>query len=240
VKKKFRTLAITIPFLLFMFGEQQVHPFPVIHGGEDELHPEGTALVSTPVNKTDSTQKTSTAKVAGGSKILRVPRKHRRKAVKTATGKLRRKAGRNSSASLAARRLYAIRREYVRRTRRPLIVTSFRRSPAQQARAIRNNIRRHGMASVLSLYGHSPAIREIANAYRANRRRLQRALRQMTVVIQKQIARDVFISHHLRGLAVDIRSRGRNGAQLSVLRDVARKAGGKVSVEADHFHVRLV
>lgn len=237
MNKNFKTVAISIPFLLFMFGEPQAHPLTEILRGEDEPRP--VELLVSPAVKPGSAPKPSTATVVKGSKNSGARRRPRRSA-KKAKRQWRRKNARNSAASVAARRLYIIRREYVRRTRRHLVVTSFRRSPASQSRAIRNNIKRHGIAYVMSLYGHNAAIREIANAYRANRRNPQKAQEQMTIVIQNQIARGVYVSGHLRGLAADIRSRGRNGARLSVLRDVAQEVGGKVLVEADHYHLRLV
>jgi hypothetical protein len=237
VNKKFKTVAITIPFLLFMFGEPQAHPLTEILRGEDEPRP--LELFVSPAVKPDSAQKPPTAKVVKENKNSSARRRPRGLA-KKAKGQWGRKAGRNSAASVAARRLYIIRREYVRRTRRHLVVTSYRRTPAGQARAIRNNIRRHGIANVMSLYGNRAAIREIAKAYRANRRNPQKAQKQMAIVIQKQMARGIYVSGHLRGLAADIRSRGRNGARLSVLRDVAQEVGGKVLVEADHYHLQLV
>jgi hypothetical protein len=130
--------------------------------------------------------------------------------------------------------------EYTKRTGLPLIITDFNRTAPEQARMVRKIIRKRGIAYVLDLYRHSPAIREIVNVYLANRRRPQKALARMTITIQNQIAQGIYVSEHLRGRAVDIRSRGRNGARLSVLRAVAHKVGAKVSVEPDHVHVRLV
>jgi hypothetical protein len=233
MQKKFRAFAMTIPLLLFALGEQQAHPLPEI---EDGTQPAETPAPA-PVNKTEPAQQPSAAETTVGD---RKTRRRPRGLARTNRRRSRQKSRRNSSASVAAQRLYILRREYARRTRRPLIVTSFRRSPSQQARATRNNIRRRGLAYVLALYKHSPAIREIANAYRANRRNPKQAQEQMTVVIENQIARGVYVSAHLRGEAADIRSRGRNGARLRILREVAHDVGAKVSVEPDHYHVRLV
>lgn len=226
MQKRFRAFAMTIPLLLFAAGEQQALPALDI---EDARQPA--------TNKTEAAPQPAPAKARrGGKKLNRRPRG----LAKMNKGRSRQHSRRNSTATVAARRLYILRREYTRRTRRLLIVTSFRRTPAEQARALRNIIRRRGMGYMLSLYKNGPAIREIANAYRAHRRHPQEAQRQMTIVIENQIARNVYVSAHLRGQAVDIRSRGRNGARLPILRDVARGVGAQVSVEADHFHVRLV
>lgn len=101
---------------------------------------------------------------------IALTRKRPRASAKIANVRSHRKAGRNSAPSVAALRLYTLKREYVRRTRRPLIVTSFRRSPAQQARAIHNSVVAGGFADVLSFSRYSPAIREevATTAYGAN------------------------------------------------------------------------
>lgn len=130
-------------------------------------------------------------------------------------------------------------RLYRFRAGRGLQITDFRRTPVQQARAIRNNVASFGVAYVIAEYRRKPAIREIVAAYRANRRRPQRVIREMTRVIEDQIGRGVFISNHLLGLAVDFRSRGRYGARLSVLRQVARSMGARVVVTKNHYHVDL-
>ena len=232
MQKKFRAFAMTILLLLFACGEQQALPLSEI---EEERQLAEVAVPSV-VSKTETAQQLPAAKATRrGKKTRRMPHVLGRTNVKRS----RQKSRRNSTTSVAVQRLYILKREYNRRTRRHLIVTNFQRSPAQQARIVRNIIRRRSIAYLLSLYRHSPAIREIANAYIKNRRSPQRAQRRLTVVIENQIARGVYVSEHLRGQAVDIRSRGRNGARLSILRAVAHDIGAKVSVEPDHFHVRL-
>jgi hypothetical protein len=236
MQKKFRAIAMTIPLMLFAVGEQQAHPLPEI---EDAVQPAEAVTPPAAEIKTGLAKQSSTPKATrAGKKTRKAPRGLAAK--KTRKQPPRRKPRRDSTASVAARRLYILRREYAKRTKRPLVVTSFLRTPSQQANAIRNLIKRRGLAYVLKLYRYSPAIREIANAYRENRRSPQKAQQQMTVVIENQVARGVYVSQHLRGLAADVRLRGRNGARLPILRDVARGVGAKVSVEPDHIHVRLV
>jgi hypothetical protein len=148
--------------------------------------------------------------------------------------------GRNSLSDIALQRWHQMGRIYVRRTKRPLIATSFKRTPMEQARAMRNNIRRYGVRYVLGIYRHSAAAREIIWAYSANHHRPQQALTEMSHIISTQVARGVYVSDHLRGNAVDIRSRGRNGARLAILREAAHEVGATVLKEIDHYHVRLV
>lgn len=230
MKKMLRTVAITIPFLLFMSGEQHAHPLSEILRGEAEPRPVEQTLPSPAVKRAAPARK---HKKAGAAR-------KRPRNLTTAKKQRRRKARRNSDATVAAGRLHILKREYARRTRRPLVITSFRRTAAGQARAIRKNAKVYGVPYVLRVYRGSPAIREILRAYRANRRSARKAEQTMTRVIESQVARGVYVSDHMLGRAVDIRSRGRYGARLSVLRTVARDIGGKVLVEKDHYHFKLV
>ncbi|HEX7955862.1 MAG TPA: hypothetical protein VF508_02910 [Pyrinomonadaceae bacterium] len=235
MQKKFRAIAMTIPLVLFALGEQQAHPLPEF---EDAVQPAEAATPRAADVKTEPAKQSATPKTSrAGRKPRKAPRILAKKARKPQP---RRKSRRESTASIAARRLYILRREYAKRTKHPLIVTSFLRTPSQQAQITRKLIKKRGLAYVLKLYGFSPAIREIANAYRANRRSPLKAQQRMTLIIEKQMERQVYVSQHLRGLAADVRSRGRNGARLPILRDVARGVGAKVSAEPDHIHVRLV
>ena len=231
MQKKFKTFAMTLSLLFFAVGEQQAHPQP------DNVIEPPPAEAPAPVAENQAPPAQQLTK-AGAPREGRKSRKAPVRVAKKNKRKSNRKS-RQSRFSVAAQRLYILRSKYAKRMHRNLVVTSFRRTPAQQARAIRNNIRRRGLAYVLKLYRYSPAIREIAQTYRMNRRNPQQAQKQITALIEEQMARGVFVSRHLNGLAADIRSRGRDGARLSVLRDVANEVGAKVSVEPDHFHVRL-
>jgi hypothetical protein len=235
MQKKFRAIAMTIPLLFFAVGEQQAHPLPEI---EDVVQPAEAASPHVADVKVEPAKRSATPKATRPRRKLR--KAPRGLAKKTRRQQPLRKSRRDSTASVAARRLYILRREYGKRTKHPLVVTSFLRTPSQQAQITRKLIKRRGLAYVLKLYRYSSAIREIADAYRENRRSPLKAQRQMTIVIENQIERQVYVSQHLRGLAADVRSRGRNGARLHILRDVAREVGARVSVEPDHIHVRLV
>jgi uncharacterized protein YcbK (DUF882 family) len=137
------------------------------------------------------------------------------------------------------KRLRLLTQRYYERTGLKLHVTSGYRTPERQARAIYDNLVAYQTAYVLDLYRGSAAIREIVNAYGAHPRSPQQALREMVKVIQAQVRRGVYISAHMLGQAFDIRSRGPNGARLSVLREVARSMGGYVSEERNHYHVEF-
>jgi hypothetical protein len=171
--------------------------------------------------------------------------------VKTASQKSS-TSGKSARADMAKRRpgkadkyrdisilLPEFKRRYQRWERKRLKITCISRTPAGQARAIRKNLTLYGSSYVIATYRRKSAIRAVVAAYNANRRSAKKAVREMTRVIQAQVNRGVFISNHLRGLAVDVRSRGRYGARLSVLRRVAQSMGARVSVERDHYHVDL-
>lgn len=128
---------------------------------------------------------------------------------------------------------------YNERTGQRLHVTSAYRTPERQARAIDRNLRTFGRAYVLTIYRRSQAIREIVSAHNRNRRRKGQAVMAMTRVIEAQIRRGVYISRHMLGRAFDIRSKGPNGAKLSVLQEVAQSMGGRVLVEKNHYHVEF-
>lgn len=238
--KKLRALVITVPLLLLM--TENVHALPTsgMPRGQYESHPPEEGPAPLPANKTGAAQTLSKGKAAGGKKSNNVARKRRHGRGRHARQSARRKSRRYSDAARARDRLKNIKKEYKRRTAENLVVTSFGRTPSRQARAVRGLITRHGVKYVRDLYRNSPAINEVLTAYLNNRRRSQKAQREMTRVIEDQVARGVYVSKHLRGLAADIRRRGKGAARLSALRAAARKAGATVLVEPECYHLNLV
>jgi hypothetical protein len=141
--------------------------------------------------------------------------------------------------ALFADRKHTLIIRYRRSAGRDLYITDGHRTERQQAIAIRKNLRLYGTRHVIVLYRSSPAIREIVQAYRLNRRS-GRSISAMTRVIEKQVSQGIFISNHMRWRAVDVRSRGWHRARLSVLQQVAQSMGARVSVEPNHYHVDLL
>jgi hypothetical protein len=234
--KKLRALVITVPLLLLMTEENaRALPVSAMMRGQYESRPTEGEPTTLSANKTNSAPTPSKGKAAGGKKSAAVA--HRRRHGRR---HLRRKARHYSAAARARERFKRIESDYERRTRKHLVVTDRGRTPSQQARAIRGLIRRHGVEYVRNLYINRPAINEILAAHLENRRHPQRAQRGMTRVIEAQVARDVFVSKHLRGLAVDIRRHGKGAARLSALRAAARKVGATVLVEPECYHLNLV
>lgn len=94
-----------------------------------------------------------------------------------------------------------------------------------------------------SLYRNTHALDEILVAYENGRR--SGASERVTIdamsrVIQMQISRHVYISLHLRGEAVDVRSRTMSSSQKNAFKDAARRALGHEPIkETDHYHLQL-
>lgn len=238
--RKLSTFAVTSSFILFTFGQQPTQATPgadLIRDG-DETRLEADAVDP----RAGDLAKALTPRKGGGAKKARTVSAPPRGLTGRAKTKAKRgrKSRRESAAAVAARRLYLMKRKYILRTNRSFVVTSFRRGPAGQARAIRRNLQTFGTRYVVRQYHGSPLIYEILRAYKANRRNTRQAERQMAAVIREQVARGQYVSGHLRGQSADIRSHGRGAARLSVLRKVAHEVGAKVSVEKNHYHVNLV
>lgn len=103
---------------------------------------------------------------------------------------------------------------YFRRTGKHLTVTSGTRDSVQQARAMYKMMRLGG--DPLRLYRNKEAAREIKRAYEQGRSAKKSAddiVTEVHSVIQKQVARGVYISAHLRAGAVDVRSRDLSSAE---------------------------
>jgi hypothetical protein len=117
-----------------------------------------------------------------------------------------------------------------------LHITSGYRSPAAQARAMYHNILAYGRAHVLETYGGRAAAVEIIGAYRKNPGKESEAIEAMTKVILEQVSRGIYISRHMLGRAFDIRL---GTANAPILREVVRNLGGRLAVEADHYHAEF-
>jgi hypothetical protein len=254
--RKLSAYAVTTSFILFTFGQLPTRAAPgseMFRDGEetrveaeaaDPHAGEAAEATKPPVQgktlsqKGGGTKTTKTLKGVGTKNANTLSAPPRGLAGKAkAKARPGRKSRRESPASIAAHRLYDMKRKYILRTHHSFMVTSYRRGPTGQARAIRQNLRAYGVRYVLHQYRSSAAIREILRTYRANRRGPQKA---MTRVIEAQVARGVYVSRHMLGCCADVRSHGRGAARLSVLREVAHEVGAKVSVENNHYHVNLV
>lgn len=234
--KKLRAFVITVPLLLLLTEENvKALPFSGMTRGQYESHPSEGGPIPLATNKPDSTPTPPKNKAASGKKSAAATHKPRH-------GRRRghRKPKRYSDAARARKNLESIKGDYRRRTHKGLVVTSFVRTEAQQARSIRGLIRRHNVRYVRRLYRNGTAINEILAAYLKNHRHPKQAQRAMTKVISDQVARGVYVSNHLKGLAADIRNHGKGAARLSALRAAAHTVGATVLVESECYHLNLV
>lgn len=132
---------------------------------------------------------------------------------------------------------------YFRRTGKHLTVTSGTRDAAQQARAMYKMMRLGG--DPLRLYRNKEAAREIKRAYeqaRSAKKSPDDVVSDVYSVIQKQVARGVYISAHLRAGAVDVRSRDLNRAEKKHFAAVLADQKNVQMLEEftpPHFHLQI-
>ncbi|MFL6253939.1 MAG: hypothetical protein ACJ74T_02880 [Pyrinomonadaceae bacterium] len=234
--KKLRALVIIVPLLLLMAEENaQALPLSGMTRDQFESRPAKGELDPLAANKTNSALTLSKGEAAGGKKSAAAAHQRRH-------GRRRghRKSKRYSDAARARKNLDSIKGDYRRRTHKGLVVTSFVRTEAQQASAIRGLLSRHKVRYVRRLYRNGVTIDEILAAYLENRRNPQEAQHAMTKVISDQVARGVYVSKHLRGFAADIRRHGKGAARLSALRAAAHTVGATVLVEPECYHLDLI
>ena len=131
--------------------------------------------------------------------------------------------------------------EYYTRTCGRLEITSGTRTPTGQAQAMWENISHNRSTRVQ--YRNRRAYDEIYNAYLqasrsgANERDTVEA---MTRVIEQQVSRGEYVSRHLQGEAVDVRSRTMTPLQKRAFEEAVNVVlGGAPLVEEDHYHLQF-
>jgi hypothetical protein len=116
--------------------------------------------------------------------------------------------------------------------KKPLDVTSATRDSRAQARAMKGLIDRHGEKHVRKLYKNKSATKEILAANRQHPKNRKAGVEAMTRVIDRQIARGVYISNHLKSQNFDV---GRNTNEKA-LNSAIRTVNGSCFYEKDHYH----
>jgi len=237
--KRIRLFALSVFFLLYTEGLLQAHPRYSFQGADDftpvpgllysDIHEPapGLAAAAPPPVERSSAVKNSVP-----------PAKRQRRPAKF-TGRKSEKRLRRGRRVYNSYAVKLLRDDYRKRTGRELFITSFGRTERDQAVAMYHNFVKYGSAKVVADYRNQRAARAIAKAYEANRRRPRRAIAAMTAVITRQVDEGIFVSNHLRGKAVDLRSWGKHRARLNPLRQIARSKGWRVLIERSHIHVEL-
>lgn len=132
---------------------------------------------------------------------------------------------------------------YFRRTGKHLTITSGTRDAADQAKAMYKMMRLGG--DPLRLYRNKEAAREIKRAYeqaRAAKKSPDDVVGDVHAVIQKQMARGIYISAHLRAGAVDVRSRDLSRSEKKHFAAVLGEMKDVQMLEEftpPHFHLQI-
>ncbi len=131
--------------------------------------------------------------------------------------------------------------EYYRKTEASIHVTSGTRTPASQAQAMYYKL---SNGDSPGLYANQIAVNEIVQAYRggvAAKKSRTDIIVDMTQVIENQVARDVYISRHLRAGAIDVRSNNMTPEQKRAFREAVATVSGVTVIEEripPHFHLQ--
>lgn len=114
--------------------------------------------------------------------------------------------------------------QFYQKTSRALHVLSGTRDPAAQARAMFDKVRSGG--NLVAEYADKVAVQEIADAYSkgvGEKLGDKEIVRRMATVIELQVARNVFISKHLRARAVDVRTIDLSTSERAALIEIVSK-----------------
>ncbi len=132
------------------------------------------------------------------------------------------------------------------RARQELVITSGPRTPESQAAAMYLKLVTGGRLALERLYRKTEAAKEIKKAYQraaGERKRHPEIIRAMAATIRAQIARGVYISPHLKGGAVDIRSRNLRARGKAALVDAVAGFHGMRLIREEkmppHFHLEI-
>ncbi|WP_437576945.1 hypothetical protein [Sorangium sp. So ce887] len=140
-----------------------------------------------------------------------------------------------------AAKLEQIDREYARRTREHLVITSGTRDANRQARAMFTKLRLG--EDLLKLYRNKAAILEIKKAYKARSDKPpEQVVAAMEAVIQDQIDRGIYVSAHLRRGAVDVRNRTMSPKEKRAFLESTAEVGGVLVIEETtpaHYHLQI-
>ena len=138
-------------------------------------------------------------------------------------------------------RFQAIALRFYRKTRKPLTITSASRTPFSQAQAMYTKL---SLGSrLLRLYRARAAAGAIVASYRQGRKARQprrEVVAAMEQTIRQQMRKGTFISDHLRGDALDVRSYGLRRREVRTFVQLAQQSAGvwaKVERRPPHIHL---
>lgn len=111
----------------------------------------------------------------------------------------------------------------------PLTVTSGERDPSSQAAAMLNKMNAKGEGELYKVYAQNRALIE----------ELLKQPRTVSAWAAFIKAKGQGLSRHLKGGAVDLRTRDLKPGQLDLIRKAVAQTGGRAYTEYDHLHVDL-
>lgn len=112
----------------------------------------------------------------------------------------------------------------------PVVVTSGRRSTSSQAQAMADDLDQH--RDLYALYAQADLVLEVVAWYPD--------VGGMTAALDDQVSRGEFLSEHLSGTALDLRTHGSSplsADQVAVLKAGVEAGGATALLEVDHLHV---
>lgn len=114
----------------------------------------------------------------------------------------------------------------------PIVVTSGKRTAERQAKALLKKLQLKDDLTKIYKRGRGP---EIVAAIMA----APRTVAAITAVLLSFMAQGVYMSRHMRGDALDLRSRGLSAAQVAEIKAAAEALGARVLVESTPAHIHI-
>lgn len=108
-----------------------------------------------------------------------------------------------------------------------LVVTDGSRTPRRQAEELLASLEQG--VNVWGLYSQDDLVTEAMEGYPD--------LDAMEAILQSQVDRGLYLSDHMRGDAVDLRTRGLSADQVDLVMATAVELGAQALDEGDHVHV---
>jgi hypothetical protein len=135
-------------------------------------------------------------------------------------------------------KLTKIAADYHQATGKSLTITDGNRTAAEQAFLMIPQIEK----GKFHLYTNKQAASEVKKVYdagKASRKSREQIVQDITPVIQNQINNNIFLSRHLRNRGADVRFYDMSGKEKAVFLQIAKKYGGAVVIEDDHYHMQF-
>ncbi len=128
--------------------------------------------------------------------------------------------------------------EYKQATGNNLTITDGNRTPLEQSYMMIRQIRK----GKLGIYGRKDAAAEVGKTYdnaRAQGKSDKEIAQTISLVIEGQMKKGIYISPHLTNKGTDVRFWDMSNANKAKFVEIVNKYGGEVVKENDHFHLQF-